>query len=464
MHLTRFIYLFITFLAMVSCNGCGNPTNTAPHIVGVLVNQEEVSIGSTITLTCVVEDDDSSELSYQWQSVSGSFQGETTKQSVDWKAPGEPSEYELTVSVSDGEFDDEYTHTILVIDPSEIGELTIGVYYYPWYGGDDFHGRKYVRERLVPVQVPELGEYNDRDTEVIAQHLEWSEYAGIGLWVSSWWGPGKMTDITLKDYVLEHPDLNDMKIALFYETSGRMSDFTDQSNVRSDIEYMAEHYFGHPNYYTINGKPVLFVYLTRVLSSKGVLVSTMDIMRDAASDAGFGLYIVGDQVFGQPPSSTDQIALLDAITNYDVYGSSGGKMYATQQKVDNYYQAQAGWRSMAHQVGKSFIPAASPGFNDTGVRDGHIPLSRKLTENDEFGSLFQAMLNKAITLVDRQSDNLFLITSWNEWHEDTQIEPVAEAPATSTDDSESQQDYTAGMEYEGYGTRYLDILKQLIEE
>jgi len=203
-----------------------------------------------------------------------------------------------------------------------------------------------------------------------------------------------------------------------------------------------------------------------VLSSRGVLDDAVSIMRDAAANEGFELYIVGDQVFNQPPSSTDQIALLDAITNYDVYGSSGARIYATQSKVDAYYQAQAGWRTKAHAVNTSFIPATAPGFNDRGVRlqVDHKALSRKLSEDDAFGSLFQAMVDQAVTLVDEETGNLFMVTSWNEWHEDTQIEPVAEAPATSTDDSQSGNEYTNGVEYEGYGTRYLDILKATVSE
>jgi len=316
-----------------------------------------------------------------------------------------------------------------------------------------------LREKLVPVQLPELGEYKDSDAEVIKQHLEWCEYAGIGLWVSSWWGPGKMTDKTLKDHILKHPDLDDMKIALFYETSNRIKDFTDVSNVASDIKYMVDNYFSHDNYYKINGRPVLFIYLTRVLSRNGVLKNTMDIMRAEASKAGFDIYVIGDQAFGNPPSSADKIALLDGITNYDVYGSSGGKMYATQEKVDNYYTKMAGWREKAHSVNVSFVPATAPGYNDKGVRDGHEPLSRKLTKDGAFGSLFEAMINEALTMTDEETGNLFMITSWNEWHEDTQIEPVKVAPATSKDNSSSGQDYTAGVEYEGYGMRYLDILK-----
>ena len=462
-YMNRKIMYFLVFLIITGFNSCNDKNNTPPEIINVIPGIEKTEIGNKVRFTCSVSDEDESLLSYSWKATCGSFTSAADKAQVDWQAPEEETSCEITVTVTDGEFSDEYSFTLMVAGPEEIPPPTVGVYYYPWHGGNDFHGGRYLREHLDPVQMPELGEYNDRNQEVIKQHLEWCEYAGIGLWVSSWWGPGKMTDITMKDHILEHPDLGDMKIALFYETTGRMPDFTDVSNVESDINYIAENYFEHSNYYKIDGKPVLFIYLTRVLSQKGILDNTVDIMRETASKAGFEIYLIGDQVFGNPPSSTDQLELLDGVTNYDVYGSSGGKMYATQEKVDNYYQAQAEWRSMAHQVNTSFIPASAPGYNDTGVRDGHEPLSRKLTEDSEFGSLFEAMVNEAINLTDVETGNLFMVTSWNEWHEDTQIEPVAVAPPTSKDDSNSGKDYTAGLEYEGYGMRYLDILKEAVE-
>ncbi len=460
----RKLYFFFTVLLLIGFSGCNKNNNTPPEILNITPNIDKTMIGSEIKFTCNVTDDDETLLSYNWESSCGNLNGETDKKFVYWQAPDMAETCDITVIVSDGEFSDEYTFSVNVEQPEEEPPPTVGVYYYPWYGGNDFHGRKYLREYLIPVQTPVLGEYKDTDSEVIKQHLEWCEYAGISLWVSSWWGPGKMTDNTLKNNILKHPDLDEMKIALFYETSGRMKDFTDVSNVESDINYMTENYFNHPNYYKIDGRPVLFIYLTRVLSRNGVLENTMNIMRNAAGNAGFEIYIVGDQAFGQPPSSSDKIALLDAITNYDVYGSSGGKMYATQEKVDDYYSAQAGWRSMAHSVDVSFVPNTAPGYNDKGVRDGHEPLSRKLTEDAEFGSLFEAMLTEALTITDEETGNLFMITSWNEWHEDTQIEPVTVAPATNKDNSSSGQDYTAGVEYEGYGLRYLDILKNAIEK
>lgn len=339
----------------------------------------------------------------------------------------------------------------------------VGVYYYPWYSYD-FHGKHYLREHLFPPQLPELGEYIDRTENVINQHLDWSRYAGISFWVASWWGPNSREDITLLDYILPNLRPNELKIAVFYETTGRTNNFHDYSSIESDINYISERYFNHPNYLRINNKPVLFIYLTRVLSGLGTLNSTLITMRNAALAAGYQIFIVGDQVFGSAPQSDSDIRLLDAITNYDVYGSMGASRYASQNAVDLYYSAQDDWKNLAQSVDVGFIPAVSPGFNDTGVRSGHIPLSRKLEADQEFGSLFRSMVVGAKNRVDSSLGNIFMVTSWNEWHEDTQIEPVQFNTATSLDDSPTGFDYTYGLSYEGYGMRYIEILHDEITQ
>jgi hypothetical protein len=169
---------------------------------------------------------------------------------------------------------------------------------------------------------------------------------------------------------------------------------------------------------------------------------------------------VGDQVFGSRLSSQADVGALDAIINYDVYGSMQATGYAGQGKVDSYYGHQARWKALADSVGTDYAPAVTPGFNDKAVREGHNPVSRQLTQDDEFGSLFRAMLQGAKPLTDSDLGHMILVTSWNEWHEDTQIEPVEDAPQTSTDDSDSGTALTRGLAYEGYGFRYLDILRE----
>jgi hypothetical protein len=338
-------------------------------------------------------------------------------------------------------------------------DYNVGVHYYPWYG-NDFHGGQYLRKHLVSVQRPELGEYNDRDEAVINQHLKWSRDSGIDFWSVSWWGSGTREDVTIRNHILHNPNLRSIKIAIHYETLGRTNDFRNYSRLGSDITYLANRYFSHPNYLKFNGKPVIIVYLTWELSFRGTLNSSLSTMRVAAANAGYQLYIVGDHVSGTPPASAGDIALLDAIMNYDVYGNMGATNYAGQSSVNNYYVNLSGWKALADNVGTDYAPAVCPGFNNRGVGAGNIPLSRKLTQSDGFGSLFRALLQQAVTLTDPDIGDMILVTSWNEWHEDTQIEPTRYAPPTSLDNSPSGSYYTNGLEYEGYGTRYLEILRE----
>ena len=335
----------------------------------------------------------------------------------------------------------------------------VGVYYYPWHGGN-FHGGRYLRRHLEPPQTPELGEYDDRDAAVIGQHLAWSRQAGVSFWAASWWGPDRREDRTLRDHIMPHRELDGVKIAVHYETTGRTDNFSDYSRLGPDMEHLAAHYFGHPNYLRVDNKPVIFVYLTRVLGRRGTLASSLEEMRRAAGGAGYELFIVGDHVFGRQPSAGGDMALLDAVTNYDVYGSMGAQGFAGQGAVDAYYAAQGRWKEAAAAVGVPFVPAVTPGFNDKGVRQGHVSVAGRLSPDDEAGSLFRAMLRGALPLTNEGLGRMLMVTSWNEWHEDTQIEPVAPAPITERDDSDSGAAFTEGLPYEGYGELYLNILRQ----
>lgn len=315
-----------------------------------------------------------------------------------------------------------------------------------------------MRRDLEPRHVPTLGEYDDSTPEVVGQHIRWSRQANIGLWITSWWGPERLEDYTTKDVILQHEDLGDLKIALHYETSNRVKGGV--TGISDDMSYMCENYFDHPNYYKVNGRPVIFVYITRVLQTEGLLEATILTMRTAASKCGHDVFLVGDQVFQSAPDEAqvyNPFWYFDAVTNYDVYGSMGmPSPYAGSAAVDNYYSQQEQWRTVAHEQGCRYIPAVSPGYNDRGVRyqKNHPPLSRKLDESSAEGTLFAYQLSKAKLLVDSDLDNLLVVNSFNEWHEDTQIEPCV------GERTNSPFNMTQGVYYEGYGEVYLDILRE----
>lgn len=233
-------------------------------------------------------------------------------------------------------------------------------------------------------------------------------------------------------------------VALFYETRGRIKESEGYSThrVTSDISYICEAgYFDHENYFRIDGRPVLFVYLTRALEEMGLLTDVIQMMRQAAKACVQDLYLVGDHVFREAPTLDNndsdnnnifgnkllgenylpQDDLMDAVTNYDVYGSMGSDgYYAGQDDVDLYYERQLDWKDWTrhHCPTCGFIPAVSPGYNDLGVRPEkqHRPLSRRLSSRKSEGSLFQAALERAVYLVDEKVQNLLMVNSFNGKH------------------------------------------------
>ena len=294
--------------------------------------------------------------------------------------------------------------------------ITVGVYYYPWHSYDFHRGGGYAREELMPQHRPTLGEYDDRDPEVVGQHLRWSRQANVKLWVCSWWGPRRREDRTITGSILTHPELNDHKISLLYESTNRVRG-NSFDLVATDATYICETYFHHPNYYRIDGRPVVFIYLARKLDSLGQLGPMVKAFRDNCH--GYNPYLIGDQVWNDAPTSNkvyDAFSHLDAVTNYDIYGNMGGAPYVGQTRVDRYYDRQERWRSRAWEDGVRYAVAASPGYNDRAVRpwENHTALSRRLTEDSEPGTLFMAQLERAVQLVDPGLDNLLMINSWNE--------------------------------------------------
>jgi len=341
-------------------------------------------------------------------------------------------------------------------------DTMVGVYYYPWHTGSSFHGGNppgstTLVYHLDPQQTPELGWYDQWNASVISQHYQWARHAGIKFFVNSYWGRFSTEDNVIQNSMFDNPDRGDIKLCVFLEPSiTPMNPSVTPASITTETNYLCDNYFNRPGYFRIDGKPVIFIYVTRAMSESD-LTMCISTIRTAATNKGIGdVYIVGDEVWGSPnvPIKTPRVNQMDAISNYDVYGNLGGARFVTDSILDTWQSRNTSWKNLADSLGKQFIPAVSPGFNDRAVRSGHQPSSRKLNnESNAFGTLFSGMLDRVTADM-----NMVMVTSWNEWHEDTQIEPVAAAAPTNTDDGGGY--YTDGLYYNGYGMLYLDILRE----
>jgi len=354
---------------------------------------------------------------------------------------------------------------------------TVGAYYYPWYRKPGFFRRnkwnRAMRLHLKDPQKPKAGLYDSRSPKVIGDHIEQSVRGGISFWAVSWWGPGSFTDDTFRKNILKHPDAAKLKYAILYESTGRMKKFSnpDYSRWVTDLEYLKKTYFDDPRYLKVNDRPVLFFYLSReYFRNKGH--EALRQMREKFPE----ICLVGDDVFFGSDARDEKAEKykaewarnFDAVTAYDVYGQSVGRFGGTHKAIEflagNYRQA----KEAANSVGTAFMPAIAPGYNDTAVRKGHPGRARYFTDNDhsEEGDIFREMIRQvALPTLDASCGNLMMVTSFNEWYEDTQIEATAgTAEASSTDGSKSGSYYTGGQRYVDYGYLYLDILKEETSE
>jgi glycoprotein endo-alpha-1,2-mannosidase len=342
----------------------------------------------------------------------------------------------------------------------------VGVYYYPWYNNNNFHdgsnptGQNSLVYHLDPRVTPLLGWYNQYTPSVISQHYKWAKYAGINFFITSYWGKYSAEDYVIRNAMFNNPDRGDIKLAVFLEPSiTPIGNSITAADITNQTNHLCDYYFNQPGYFRIDNKPVIFIYITRAMTDPN-LTMCISTIRQTAIDKGIGdVYIVGDEVWGNPDESArgiSRVSQMDAVTNYDIYGNIGRPRFATDSTLNTWQTKNNSWKSFVNGLEKAFIPAVTPGFNNRGIGSTLPACSRKLNnESNAFGTLFSGMLDRAKAVADM---NMIMITSWNEWHEDTEIEPTTSAPPTNEDDSGTQL-YTQGLYYEGYGMRYLNILR-----
>ncbi len=300
-------------------------------------------------------------------------------------------------------------------------ESRVHAFYYPWYGNPEVDGeyRHWRHDQMGDVPdrrtypggddigadfYPALGCYSSADPVIVQKHMLWAERAGVGTFCVSWWGIGSPEDVLLPS-LFKSAGFHNMKISLHLEPfPGR-----DPASLREALAHLLGRFGDHQALYRLpgDGRPVCYVYdsyLTppdawaELLTPDGSLTirgTDLDVIM-------LGLWVGED----------DGPALRDG-------GFDGTYTYFATDGF-TYGSTTANWCELAdysRENGLLFVPCVGPGYADLRIR----PWNGANQREREGGDYYRRMTAVAVDL----ASVLIGLTSFNEWHEGTQIEPAA---------------------------------------
>jgi len=274
---------------------------------------------------------------------------------------------------------------LLVLPATAQAAPRVSIFYYPWYGNPARDGGW--EHWLVPGNAtgdiassfyPARGLYSSSNASVVRAQMKEIAAAGVQEVVSSWWGWGSSEDARLP-LIVKQAHAAGLSVAVHLEP------YPDRTidTVQADIDHLR----------TL-GITRIFVY------------QPFDIAPDdwaALRDREPGIELFAQTTLVGKAAK----AKFDGVYTYDVL-LWGGDMYLR-------YCAQA------HRVGLTCLPSVGPGYDATrATADLRVKPRRD-------GATYDAMWRSAI----RSPADGVTITSYNEWHEGTQIEPARARPVGS---------------------------------
>ncbi|MFJ4685395.1 ThuA domain-containing protein [Streptomyces sp. NPDC088789] len=277
----------------------------------------------------------------------------------------------------------------------------VHLFYYPWYGSPAVNGgyRHWQQGGRTPPNdvgadlYPTLGAYDSGDFDgAVARHMEWVERSGAGVIVYSWWGRGSYED-RLARGVLDAAEERGVEVAWHLEPyAGR----TAASTV-ADIQYINSTYGDHPAFYRSDehgGKGAYYVF------------QSLDIPDWTALDQVTGSSIVLAQT-----TDTTKIAHFSGMYTYD--GIAGATAPGWKQAGDH-----------ARANGLIWSPSVAPGYLD----DRAVPGNTTPTVARADGAAYDRQWNNALDPAIGGDPTWVSVTSFNEWHEGSSIEPADSTP------------------------------------
>lgn len=272
-------------------------------------------------------------------------------------------------------------------------------FYYPWYGhpqGPTGRWRHWnpKHPQHAATHKPALGYYDSQDPAVMDQHARWAKEAGLDGLLLSWWGPTDPPDAHVSRW-FDVAAQYGLRLSLYVE------DCRDGKTLRQQMRSLLQRLGNHRSWLRVGGRPVVFVY--------GRIVDKLGGPGLAEALGGLGLHI---NAMGL---DTDLLAHVDALHVY---------FHA------RHYERYVGGLDILRRAGALWdtpvVATVMPGYDDKIIRKPGFSLPR--------GDGSRWRHDWALA----RGADWVLVTSFNEWHEGSEIEPSEQLGRAWLDDTATE--------------------------
>ncbi|MGF6404127.1 MULTISPECIES: glycoside hydrolase family 99-like domain-containing protein [Pseudomonas] len=311
--------------------------------------------------------------------------------------------------------------------------IDVGVYYYPGWKRPDVDG--WAKIKAHPEREPLLGWYTEGSDEVTRRHLQWMEKYGINFIAYDWyWDQGtgvKNRTYAIDSYIKNAKDYN-VDFALLWANHTNTPESLSQFD--EIVNYWILNYFKNPKYKKIDGKPVVYLFSSDMLSrdSEKFGSSPKELLtraRKLAKKSGLnGIFFIGT-----PGSKKDSLTLelpnqtYDAVSAYNYqYGPSKAPEIRTLSKsyselMDGYSQS---WNFTLKTSPLPYVIPVTSGWDRTPWGGSSDPAHDNSYSTPEEFSEHLSRAKAELLGNPKKTLNTIIICCWNEFGEGSYIEPT----------------------------------------